>query len=566
MKGSSMSRLFLCFLCLIGPYSFGQIKLVEVHSGLDWRLPERVKMADDAGYLSWDPEWNLKMAKSGHLVDEKIRYATILMPTWAELEPFPGRYNWQLLDDAIQKVTAEKSCGYLLSLVSYTDSYPAWERHKTQRDGIPDWLDTAASVKYLSNGTVVTWNNPKFHKQFAIFLKALGKKLKGDKKMIGVLMGGLDPNHGEWSWRGGDATLKEAESSHGMSAENLEAWGISFIDAYVDAFPHMKDRLVWPCSSLNDFWMPAKLLEYRRVAKTLSAYAYEKGCGGRDGGVESWNRYVDEITGQSWTKAGHLEFIKGFKPIEENRLWYTENEVWRVLDDLPSKWRHLIPGAWYASCLRTLQMRRQWMAIGPKYYDRLEAFDPAFLRWVEKSLGQTVETSTDAWCWLREGYRPSLNGPVKSIKNIERWVTQRDSLPDAISKPAKKIDLGPAESHWSISKDFEYHAREPDKTKKSKALNFYIDKAFLIDSKSHDVTVIVNWINSSNSAWQLEYKGENKITRSSLLSHPGKGMHTAVFKISDFYSSGELSGAADLRIVREDGMECVISFLRVIKN
>ncbi|MCM8525317.1 MAG: beta-galactosidase [Lentisphaeraceae bacterium] len=544
--------------------TFSQIKLKEIHAGLDWRLPHSAKMADDAGYLSWHPDWNLSKAKTGHLIDGKIRYAVILMPTWAELEPFPGKYNWKLLDEAIEKVTSEKGCGYLFSLVSYTDSYPAWERGKTQRDGIPDWLDKTANVKYLSNGTVVTWNNPLFHKQFSRFLKAFSKKLSGDKRMIGVLMGGLDPHHGEWSWRGADDTLKEAENKHGMTPAKLEEWGKTFIDAYVDAFADMKDRLVWPCSSLNDFWMPAKLKEYREVAKNLTKYAYEKGCGGRDGGVESWNRYVDEITGHNWTNEGHLEIIDGFKPIIENRLWYTENEVWRVLDDIPKRWKHLVPGAWYASCLRTLQMRRNWMAVGPKYYDRLEAFDPAFLRWVELSLGQTGKSSKDAWCWLREGYRPGIDGPVKAIKNIERWLTQRDSSPNAISKPAKKVDLGPAESHWSIAKGHEFHARKPDTSKGSDTLNFFVDKEFLSYGKSHKITLLVSWVDSPQSSWRLVYNGSSGKVKSKAVGGTGNEIHTAVFEIEDL-KLDEDEKSPDFQIVQEKGKEAVITFLRIVK-
>ena len=552
-------------LLLLSTVVQGQIKLIEIHKGLDWRLPSKAKMADDAGYLSWHPDWNLKKAKSGHLIDGKIRYATIAMPTWAELEPFPGKYNWKFMDEALDKVCAEKGCGYLFSLVSYTDSYPAWERGRKQRDAIPDWLDKAANVKYLSNGTVVSWNNEIFNKQFKRFLKALAKKLKGDDRLIGVLMGGLDPNHGEWAWRGGDSTLDEAEEKHGLSPKALEQWGRTFIDSYVDAFADMKDRLVWPCSSLNEFWMPKKLDEYRKVSLSLSRYAYEKGCGGRDGGVEAWNRYVDELTGQEWTKSGHLEIIKGFTPIEEGRLWYTENEVWRVLDDVPRRWKHLIPGAWYASCFRTLQMRRKWMAVGPKYYDRLEDIDPPFLRWVEKSLGQTAKTSVDAWCWLREGYRSDFDGKVKPIKNIERWLTQRDTA-DAISKPAKKIDLGPASKHWSIAKDYEFHARKPDSGKNSSALNFYISPDFMSKEKTHKVTLLVNWINTDNSSWKVTYTGKDGVQKSDFIKATGKDMQTAVFEIEDLTLNSQLPGNAHLRIEAEDSKDCIISFLRIIKK
>ena len=561
-----MNKVIFSLILLISQISFGQIKIKEIHKGLDWRLPKSAKMADDAGYLSWQTEWNLKKAKSGHLIDGKLRYATIIMPTWAELEPFPGKYNWKILDDAIKKVSSEKGCGFLLSLISYANTYPIWRSGSKQRDVIPDWLDKAASVKYLSNGTVVTWNNPIFHKQFSIFLKALGKKLQNEKNMIGVLMGGLDPHHGEWCWKGEDDTLEEAESDYGMTPANLQKWGLSFIDAYVDAFPYMKDRLVWPCSSLNEFWMPAKLKEYRLVSLKLTRYAYDKGCGGRDGGVESWNRYVDELTGQVWLDSGHLEIIDGFKPIHENRLWYTENEVWGAMDDIPKRWRHLVPGAWYASCLRTLQMRRNWMAVGPKYYDRLEAFDPGFLRWVEMSLGQTVNSSKDAWCWLREGYRPGINGPVKAIKNTERWLTQRDSSPDAISIPAKKIDLGPASSHWSVAKDYEFHARQPDSSKNSNSLNFHVAKDFLDRSKSHKLTIIVNWIDSPNSAWRLVYSGKNGITKSEVVNNKGHEMHSVIFELEDFVASGSLPGSADFKIVKEKDSDCVISFVRIIKD
>ena len=559
-----MRNLFI-FIFLLGTLQ-GQIKLKEIHAGLDWRLPESAKMADDAGYLSWHPEWNLKKAKDGHLVDDHIRYATILMPTWAELEPFPGRYNWEFLDKHINTVSAEKGCGFLLSVVTYTDSYPAWQRNKPQRDGIPDWLDKNAKVQYLSNGTVVTWNNPEFHKHFVRFLKALGEKLKNEKRMIGVLMGGLDPNHGEWAWRGGDDTLFEAEKKYGMTPDNLEKWGRTFIDAYLEAFPYMKDRLVWPCSSLNELWMPAKLKEYRKVAVSLWRYAYEKGCGGRDGGVEAWNRYVDEATGQDWTNQGYLEIMKDFSPIKENRLWYTENEVWRVLDDIPKKWRLLIPGAWYASCLRTLQMQRNWMAVGPKYIDRLEAIDPSFLRWVEKSLGQTPKTSKDAWCWLREGYRPSYTGGTKPIKNIERWITQRDTTADAMSKPAKRVDLGPAQQHWSIAKDHEFHAREPDAEKGATALNFYVSDEFLDPAKSHKVQILINWIDSPKSTFRISYLGRKGITKSEFVKNSGNEIHTAIFDLDDFIPSGKLPGKSDFRIETEKGSDCVISFIRIIKR
>ena len=62
------------------------------------------------------------------------------------------------------------------------------------------------------------------------------------------------------------------------------------------------------------------------------------------------------------------------------------------------------------------------------------------------------------------------------------------------------------------------------------------------------------------------YSGQNGITKSTIVKNKGQEMHSAVFAIEDFVPNGSLPGGADFRIVREEDGECVISFVRIIKD
>lgn len=556
--GSVLKPLALTLFALIS-LAAGEALLLDHHPGRDWRLHPDATMAPDAGYLTWDHDWAVARARAGHGQDGPLRHATILMPTWAELEPTPEVYDWDRLDRAIAQVSAAPGCGFLLAPVGFAVSYPYWDRKRPQRDGIPDWVrEGDGGLTHLRVGTVAWWRHPDEQRLFARFLAALGERYQNHPRLLGVMIGFLDPYHGEAVWRGGQAALSEAESDFELSPEVLLAWGKRWIDDWVAAFPQRVDRLAWPGSSRFDFWAPGpRMIAYRDVMEELWTYAYARGCGGRDGGVESWNRYVDGGTGQTWTAAGHLEIDPDFAPIAEGRLWYTENEVWTALDEAPAQWRHLIPGAWYASCMRTLQMHRSWMAVGPRWFDRLEAIDPPFLRWVEIGLGQRVETTTDAWVWLREGYRPSEAGPARALVNIERWLTQRDH-PGAISQPAARVELGPAASHWTVAADHEFHARLP--AAGSDRLLFHLDDRLPPSFTANGVTLLVTYYGQPQTSFSIAYDGGN----SAEIAAEGTGLHTVVVRLPGFRNRNALAHGADLALIAGDSGMPPVSMVRII--
>jgi hypothetical protein len=80
---------------------------------------------------------------------------------------------------------------------------------------------------------------------------------------------------------------------------------------------------------------------------------------------------------------------------------------------------------------------------------------PEQMVWVGQSLGRTVQDSPDIWCALRESYVRKV-GPVK---NMERWLYQRDS-PGFETSPVVKIEH-PVKM-WMVEgdKNFDYIARQ----------------------------------------------------------------------------------------------------------
>lgn len=538
----------------------GAAAVVSQVAGYDWQLHPAAVPADDAGYLSWNHVWVTELARQRPVADDAVGYATIVMPSWAELAPRPGQYNWDPLDQAIRDATVAPGTGVLLAPMAFAPTYPFDDPQHAQRPVVPPWVIARTQLRRLSNGTLAFWNNAPAQALFAEFLHAFAARYADHPKVIGVAMLGLDPYHGEWCWRGSDAAMAEAEADHGLTPAALERWGRQFIDDYVAAFAGHVDRLAWPGSSRSDYWAPESSPAYRDVLQRLWRYAHQRGCGGRDGGVESANRYVDDGTGQRWTPDGNLEIIEDFAPIAERRLWYTENEIWRALDEAPARWHHLIREAWYASCLRTLQMRRRWMAVGPRWHARLEALDPPFMRWVEHQLGQTSAATTEIFCRLDQRYRPREGGGDGALVNIERWLVQRDHAPHAGSRPAQRYDLGPAAGHWTVARSHAFLAREPT----SRWLTFDADDALPEAFARTGVCVLISWYDDDATRFRLRYWNGQERVVGPWLGGTQSGLQSVALAVPDLRLANALEHAADFMLERSGGRRARIAMVRVL--
>jgi len=541
---------------------------ISVVDGIDWSLPSRARMSPSAGYLTWNPNWALAFADRPQYRDGGIHLASFLLPTWAELNPAEGEYDWRRLDQQIRFSTGKPGMGYVLCPVGFSETHPNFFRNRPQRRVTPVWVERKGEVTYLSNGAVAAWEPGSVHQRyFGQFLKALGARYKNDPKLIGVSMAGLDCFHGEWCWRGYDAgwvvadvdrVLREAEEQTGLTPATFEAWGKRFIDDYVAAFRPNQSKLVWMNSEDQCIWTPRRPKAYIAPATALWKYAYAKGCGNRDGGVEIWNRYLNEGHGMRWTDAGYLEVIEDLAPLRENRFWYTENEYYRrdwPKDDMRVRW--------FTSSMRTLQMRRQWMAVWSDL-DMLDALIPGFVRWMELSLGKTARTSVDAWCWLREGY-PKRRRP---LKNYERWLFQRDVEPDGLTQPAERVDVSSIArggNRYVFAEDYEYHARRTDVRSGSPYIYFSVDRTFAAGD-TREWLFKVTYLDSPDVTWTVEYATAMRGTTVGIMRTEGTGqMRTATFTLPGVQFRRATRGM-DFRIACRGDEDLTVQFVRLVKN
>lgn len=548
-------------------YSDRQAAPVEIVPGIDWRLPDHTRMSPRAGYLTWNPNWARKRADLERYRDGGLHLGSILMPVWADMNPSENQYDWRRLDQHIRFSTEKPGTGYILCVVGFSQTHPNWKPKRSQRNVVPAWVEAKGKVGYLSNGMVAAWEpGCVYQRYFGRFLKALGDRYKADPKLIAVSMAGLDCYHGEWCWRGTktswdaadvDRTLLEAETTTGFNPQSFERWGMEFIDGYVAAFKPFQHKLVWMNGEDQFIWTPRRPQAYADPSQALWQYAYAQGCGGRDGAVEVWNRFLNPGHGMRWTEAGYLEVNEDLSPLRENCAWYTENEYYRL--EWPEEEIRL---RWFTSSMRALQMRRQWVAVWD-LLDDLERLDPAFVRWTELSLGKNAQTSADAWCWLREGY-PKRNRP---LKNFERWLFQRDIMPDGLTRPAHKVTLGPiaATNRYVFAYDYEYQARRTDMAAGSHCIYFRADRNF-VDTSTKGWQLKVSYVDSPDVTWTIEYSTDSGSTDTGIIHHTGTGtLQTISLELPGIQFRGAINGM-DFRIVCLGPQDLTTQFVRLVKK
>lgn len=540
-----------------------------LHSdGIDWGLPASTKMTDGAGYLSWNPNWIHRRRQLDRYQDGSTHFATILMIAWGDLNPGEGVYDWRKLDQNIRFSTKNGGAGVVLCVVTYSKSHPKPYPNLPQSKVIPAWVEAKGRVSYLSNDAPAPWEpGSMIQKYHGIFLKEFGRRYKNDPRVVAVNMAGLDCEHGEWCWRGRggagwdaediDSVLREAEEKTGLTPETYEAWGRRFIDDHVEAFKPRQHKLVWMSGEDNAIWSPRRSREYIPATRRLWGYAYQRGCGGRDGAVEVWNRYLNPGHGMDWTREGYLEVDNHFAPFRNNAIWYTENEFFRNEWPRDELWLR-----WFTSSMRLLQMRRQWVAVGNNL-EFLEQLDPEFLRYVELSLGKTSADSPDAWCWLREGY-PKRDRP---LKNYERWLFQRDIAPDGITRPAKRVEIGSfaRSNRYVFAEDHEFQARSTDVARGRRAIYFRVDPDF-VRQPAKRWALVVSYLDQGDARWQVGYSNASGRAATPIVRNNDTGkLKSARFELPGL-SFGQAFKGMDLRISCLGQSDLTVQLVRLIRE
>jgi len=563
-------------------------KIIEISDGYNWSLPDHVHPTPFTGWAEsekYREKWE-EMYPSSSTDPDEIYYHRVIGFNWADVNPEIGVFNWSIIDAEIQKIEDEPhTCFSLLpgiwskkSLKEGLQHYPyggwhdlivtdTWGTNLRQflYPMIPEWVNTT----YLSTGLAAAWDPRPENNYFEAledFINALAKRYRDHPRFGWVHCPFLDYAWGEGCFRAPrntddeqrEAYVKYAINKTGLTPENMETYLNLLVNIYANAFKGKEGQIVW--TSVENELGPLGIYggdKYNQAKERGWKYAIMKGFGGRDGQVEVWMRYLTEGYGNVIDENGYLIMNDDYQPIKNGVVWYTENENWS---------KHFVPNesslfyVYKTRVMRLLQMRRNWEWGG---LEKALEF-PELGRYVQLSLGKTIENSVDAWCWPRESYVPA-GGEIVPVKNFERWLYQRDIGSDGMTKPTRKIDISQL-NQWASAYDYEFEARQTDVQTGNNSMYFNIDERWF-GKHIGGCKFLVTFFDNSSALWQVEYCTEKGIARSDILSQENSGkIKTAVFEIPGVMATGELGKNMDLKIKTLNEEDVTVLFARIVKN
>ena len=486
----------------------------HVIDGWDWSLPPTVKPAP-TGLLAVYRTSNIArpLSKEIQRLNLPVNPTLEIWVKWRDLEPVEGQYRFDQLRDRISEAD-QLGCRVILRILSSATIFaPDWlEKHQ-----VPIRSETGKNKPKVTNYDIA---HPEFHKRYLLLVKGLGEsKIPQMGALKGAFVGYASPSYGD-----------EGIGPHGVDP---------------DTVPHVVERL--------DTWARAfEKVEHKVFMGGISQYGINKGFGTRRGFVEMFLYHIpDPVIGQTVDAKGYLfvddsvDLLKrrafhGEENEEYEETWATKERGFRFGENTDSfTYRYFI------SNLRTLQMQCNHVLMNPF------SIYPEQMVWVGQTLGRTVDDSPDIWCALRESYIRNV-GPVK---NVERWLYQRDS-PGFETRPTVKINH-PIKM-WMVQPDrnFDYVAR------KGSQIGLAVDDRWA-GGGPVSIAVKTTYFDQGTGTIDLGIRTRTgPVTRQILLTGTGKLKTATVFIKDALFSAKNMD--YDLTF-KSTGAEAILSFVRIIR-
>lgn len=486
----------------------------HVIDGWDWSLPPSVKPAPN-GLLAVYRMSNIErpLNKEIQSLDLPVNPTLEIWVKWRDLEPVEGQYRFGLLRDRIAEAK-ELGCGVVLRILSSATIFaPEWLACYK----VPTRNEGGKNKPKVTNYEI---SHPEFHKRYLSLIRKLGESgIPQADNLKGAFVGYASPSYGD----------------EGIGPDGVDP----------DTVPHVVERL--------DAWARAfEKVEHKVFMGGISQHGFEKGFGARRGFVEMYLYHIpDKVIGQTMDKQGYLFVDDSVELLKRRAFHGEENEEYE--ESWASKERDFRFGEntdsftyrYFISNLRVLQMQCNHVLMNPF------SIYPEQMVWVGQSLGRTVEDSPDIWCALRESYVRRV-GPVK---NLERWLYQRDS-PGFETSPEVKIDH-PVKM-WMVQPDhhFDYIAR------RGRQIGLSVDDRWA-GGGPVDVALKATYFDKGNGTVDIGLKtSSGDVTRQIKLTGSDK-LKTATFVIKDAVFPAK---KMDYDITfKATGDEAVLSFVRIIR-
>jgi len=512
----------------------------HISEGWDWSLPPAAKPHPYSGTTMPWPEVN------GQRYDLPGKEFTKVGAKWLELEPEEGEYRFDILKKRIEEAVAGDWDGIELHIYAsvweirdfpghpVADYPPNWlEGSKLKNVSAPRWLakyniptiDERPRLNLKTPFQITNLNiyHPDYHSRYLRFVRALGESGVLDHPSIIAAY-----QHTKSGSQGEEGMRPEEPEYQQRLRERIKAWA--------DAFGANAYKLMYTSSDGDEV-----------------LYAYELGMGQRNGFVEQVvNHMPNPLLGQLVDENHYLVTDENLPPIAESRAFGDENEEYSSL---------MLPrfGPWETfmhrfreSTLRSLQMRRNFVWI------ESTKLDPDLTCYLSLSLGHNVETTTDAWCYLRESY-PMKDGKPLQVKNFERWLYQRDK-PGFQTIATEKVNVPGQMQNYAPGYFFDYTARQTDYATGNRAIGFALDDRFL-SGGSHQVAIKVTYIDQGQAKWALVYNEGKSSREMTTWSHGNVRTVTWILNDIGFNARG-MDFDFEIRTLEGDA---IIKFVRVVK-
>ena len=543
----------------------GPAALLTVVQGEDYTLPGWVNYEPYTGYVD-HPQ-----VRAGQ-GDESIgcgggQYNRSFH--WRELEPVRGIYDWSSIEHRINQAIAG---GYQIQ-ARIQGSTVGRATGEDYPNAVPDWvfeefdIDESDLVDLKGNFNLLVipgWRS-EIRDAFNDMIRAFGAWLYENSSRAAALgsayVHGISYTRGaEFHVNAWDGTLEDLEAA-GMTPGSLYEWMASRMDAFADAFGADVHKVVWVGTTTSWSFCPEP---YHQVALDLVQHALDLGLGIRKGNIERYFQACNEPAfGLQVNAHGYMTVDETHPLIATVRYFGDENEAYGDAQNgqfgPPGVEQH----RYRFAMLSSLQRRYRWLWTGSD----AESLNPPLSSYARASFGKTVETTPDAWAYLSQTPARPSQSPVGWIRNIERWLLQRD-VPGGMSVPADRVDrdfaAGPED--WNDpSMWYDYTARRTDLGSENPYLYFDLDDRFQVMGR---VLVKVEFRDVGDAAWRIEYMGADGALKTTprVRNRDGGKVKTATFALDDARFENGLPHGMDLRIVSDGPQDVTVRWVRIIRD
>jgi hypothetical protein len=508
-----------------------------VTEGWDWSLPEFVE-ADEFASFWYRNSPNLNVP---------WKNLNSVYVNWNELEPNEGEYNFELL----RKRIIDNSEGYdgvtlrLLAAVWEINSYPSpggfvpdW---LASRKNAPRWMDNLDIAKIPAHksidGKYLITNmdimDPDYHSRYIRFIEALGKSGIPEMEELKIV----------------NVCYRSSSAGEEFTAYNPEHNTVEAQYSSAEVAQRTRERLkVWADAFGDNRY---KLMYVGTTEQAQISYAGELGIGSRHGFVEMYNANVDMPQfGFTINSDRYVDVDENNNFIKKNVAFGDENEEYT--NELRFGWKESFPYRYYMASFRMLQQRRNYVMHAEN------TLNPELTWYVGMGLARQADDAPDAWAMLSESYLNPFanNGKAGPLKNMERWLYQRDK-PGYETTPAMKVPTAKDLWYADNTRPYDFTAR------KGKKIGFDIDDR-IFPNGEQPIAIKVSFYDGVNGTMKLVYKNNQGIQADSVVTTGQDGVRTATFFINARIDDAGFDYDFDFLLESEE--EVSLFFVRVIKT